>query len=515
MGRFSSRPADRSGLYLLALDAGIGGGRCLIFDTHGTLVARAYEEWAADRVPGVPGGFSFDPERYWTALTTAARAALDQGAIPAEQVAAISVTCQREGFVLLDDAGQVLYAGPSADMRGREYNAALAEQYGAELYPITGHLPGAIHVPGRLLWLKEHEPATFAAAARLMMINDWMVYRLSGAWVGEPSNACSSVLFDIRSGNWSDLAIARAGLRRDVFPPIVPSGTAVGELLPAAAEETGLLPGTPVVVGGGDAQCGMLGAGAIDTGAVAAIAGTTTPILMNLDRPLIDEKRRTWTRSGLQQDRWALEANAGITGLALRWLRDLLYENPSEDTFPHMIRLADDVPPGSHGALSFLGPTSLRRRGLTDLGSGRLIGIGPFGGGRPEVIRATMESICYAVRANVELLAEVSRRDIPEVRLVGGQSRSVSWTQMQADILGIPVALPPVSEASAWGAAICAGVGIGLWSTVAEAVQSSSASGLARVSPRPEETERYAASYDAWLRESDPQQGEQRVEHAL
>ncbi|MBA2597947.1 MAG: hypothetical protein H0V00_15085, partial [Chloroflexia bacterium] len=169
----------------------------------------------------------------------------------------------------------------------------------------------------------------------------------------------------------------------------------------AAAAETGLAPGTPVVAGGGDGQCGLLGAGAVNAGDVAAIAGTTTPVMMELDRPQFDDQRRTWTRSGLDLGRWALEANAGITGLAFRWVRDLLHEIPTEDSYAAMVRLADGVPVGSRGTRSFLGPKLMKSGWLATLGeSGSVSGIGPFGGRRPEIIRATMESICYAVRAN-------------------------------------------------------------------------------------------------------------------
>lgn len=449
---------------LLALDAGIGGGRCLIFTTDGQLVGRGYQEWSAQREPGVPGGLSFDPAEYWTALVNATRMALAVGTVDPPRIAAVSVTCQREGLVMLDAADRVLYAGPSGDTRGRAENATYTAAHGEALYPRTGHLADAIHLPGRLLWLRQHRPHVLERAHRLMMINDWMVYQLSGAWLGEPSNACSSAVFDVQAGTWSDEAIARAGLPRAIFPPIVPSGTIAGSVLPEVADQLGLMRDTPVVVGGGDGQCGMIGAGAITPGDVAAIAGTTTPILMNTDRPVIDRLRRTWTRSGVDVGRWALEANAGITGLAFRWLRDLLFDDSSEDVFPEMVRLAARVPPGAHGVRCDLGARPMAVRSESSaVGSGRITGIGPMGGSRAEIVRAAMESTCYAVRANCDLLTEVSGQEVKALRLVGGQSRSPFWVQMQADILQQPVLVPTVAEASGWGAAICAGVGVGLW----------------------------------------------------
>lgn len=330
---------------------------------------------------------------------------------------------------------------------------------------------------------------------RLLMINDWMLYQLSGAWLGEPSNACSTTLFDVRMGTWSDRAIALAGLPRAIFPPIVPSGTPVGELLPEIAAEMGLPPGIPVVTGGGDGQCGVAGAGAVHVGDVAAIAGTTTPILMHLDAPVFDARRRTWTRAGLTPQTWGLEANAGITGLAFHWLRNLIFGASSEDDFPEMEALARSVPPGANGVFCDLGARPMGSRPLIEDPGGQISGIGPMAGGRAEIVRAAMESTCYAVRANCEMLEEVSNRAMPALRLAGGQSRSPYWVQMQADILRKPVLLPGVTEASGWGAAICAGIGIGIWRQPAD-VETTTLAEL--VEPQTDSAALYDDLYQAW-----------------
>jgi sugar (pentulose or hexulose) kinase len=482
--------------YLLALDAGIGGGRCLVFDTEGQVVGRGFEEWVSESVPDLPGALSFDPDLFWATLVRATRLALRDAGIQARQIAAIGTTCMREGFVLLDAADEALYAGPSIDRRGAAENASLAERYAAEWYEATGHIPSLVHAPGRLIWLREHAPALFARARKLLMINDWMTYRLCGVWVGEPSNACSTTLLDARSGQWSDRVIEMAGLPREIFPPLVPSGTQVGRLSARVAAETGLEPGTPVVVGGGDAQCGVWGAGAVADGDVAAIAGTTTPILMVLSEPLLDPARRVYVRSGLRPGSWGLEANAGITGLAFRWLRDLLHELPGDGEFADMVRLAQGVPPGARGVRSYLGPHPIGQHG-PKLGIGQVVGIGPFGGGRAELIRATMESVCYAVRANCEVLGSLSGRPPRALRLGGGQTSSPEWVQLQADVLGIPVLVPQAREISGWGAALCAGAGIGLWSDLSEAARSRVR--YTTVEPNPRTGGVYEDLYQAWL----------------
>jgi autoinducer 2 (AI-2) kinase len=479
----------------MALDAGIGGGRCLIFTTGGQLVARGYQEWVSEPEPDYPGALSFNPDAYWAALVTATQSALRTSQLDVGRIAAVSTTCQREGFLLLDSSGEVLYAGPSPDGRGHAENAGLKAKYGPELYTMTGHQPESLHAPGRLLWLHKHRPAVYERVDRLLMINDWMLYRLGAPWQGEPSNACSTTLFDVRHGTWSDQAIALAGLPRSMFPPVVPSGTAVGELSPAGAGELGLPPGIPLVAGGGDGQCGVAGAGAVHVGDVAAIAGTTTPILMHLDAPVFDAGMRTWTRAGLMPHTWGLEANAGITGLAFRWLRNLIFGDSSEDDFPAMEAMARSVPPGANDVRCDLGARPMGARPLVDASGGEIRGIGPMAGGRAEIVRAAMESTCYAVRANVEILEEVSARPVGALRLVGGQSRSPFWVQMQADILGKPVILPGVTEASGWGAAICAGIGIRLWREPADVALKTP---VHVVEPRRESSEIYEDFYKNW-----------------
>lgn len=488
--------ADQTGPLLMALDAGIGGGRCLIFTPSGNLVGRGYREWSVTPEPGVPGALHFDPDAYWAALVSAARVALASREVDPARIAAISTTCQREGFVLLDETDLERYAGPSPDGRGFAENAALKARYGPKMYPITGHQPESLHAPGRLRWLIHHRPDDVQRSTRLLMINDWMLYRLGSAWVGEPSNACSTTLFDVREGTWSDEAIRLAELPRSMFPPIVPSGTQVGELSAAAAAELGLPSGIPLVTGGGDGQCGMAGAGAVHVGEVAAIAGTTTPILMHLDAPIFDARMRTWTRAGLMPGTWGLEANAGITGLAFRWVRNLIFEGSTEDDFPRLDAMARSVPPGSNGVRFELGARPMGARPLIGRPGGEISGVGPMAGGPAEIVRAAMESTCYAVRANCEILSEVSGRPIEALRLVGGQSRSAYWVQMQADILQKPVILPGVSEASGWGAAICAGIGVGLWQTPADVATSHQ---VQQVEPRAEGAQAYEPLYQEWL----------------
>jgi len=264
----------------MALDAGIGGGRCVVFDTEGRFVCANYREWTYDCPADVPGGIEFDAKEFWSILCDVTRKTVAELPGGAKEVTAISATCMREGFVLLDKGGQEIYSALSFDERGRAYNALLAGEMGEQIYQVTGHWPAALHAPGRILWLQENRPRLWEQATALLMIGDWMLYRLTGEKGGEPSNLCSTVLLDAHKRDWADTILERLNVPREILPPIRNAGELLGQVSPRAAEEMGLEPGTPVALGGGDSQCGLVGTGVTRAGRVTAVAGTTTPILL-------------------------------------------------------------------------------------------------------------------------------------------------------------------------------------------------------------------------------------------
>jgi autoinducer 2 (AI-2) kinase len=496
------------GRYLMALDAGIGGGRCVVFDTQGGFVASTYREWSYNRPAHIPGAVEFEAGEFWQMMCEVTRWTLAKLPGGAAEITAISATCMREGFVLLDRAGQEIYAAPSFDERGRADNAALGQEMGRQIYQITGHWPAALHAPGRIMCLQEREPERWARAESMLMIGDWLLYRLTGEKAGEPSNLCSTVLLDAHQRDWAGDILARINLPRAMLPPIRNAGELLGQVSAKAAEETGLRAGTPVVIGGGDSQSGLIGTGATQPGRVTAVAGTTTPILLVIDRAAIDEEMRPWTRCHAVPGQWCLEANAGMTGIVYRWVRDALCELEKAtgekvglDPYLLMNERAARVPIGANGVVVMASSQMDATRIDRLFAPGGIMGLDPMQPARTrldEIIRATMENICYAVRANIELFEQVSGEKVNELRLCGGQARSPFWVQMQADILGIPVLVSKNEEATALGAAVCAGVGAGLFADLdagGEVV-----SGFTPVEPRLEKQAEYDPHYQRWLR---------------
>jgi autoinducer 2 (AI-2) kinase len=344
------------------------------------------------------------------------------------------------------------------------------------------------------------------ATRHLLMIDGWLCYRMSGVAATEPSSASASLLFDIQQRQWSPAICQIVGVREDMLPAVGESGQVIGTLQEAAAEELGLLPGTPVVLGGGDGQCGLLGLGIVDLGNVGAISGTTTPMLRTVARPCLDPQERTWTECHAVPGLWAVEANAGSTGLSYRWLRDLLWTLPgtqqlSADAYDCMDNAAATVPAGSAGLHVYLGAHTmdLWRRDIIGR-TAAFLGMhmdGSIAGTRAAITRAMLESIAFAARYNWDLLHEVAGPPASALHVGGGQVRSRLWCEIVADVLGIRL-LVGAPEAAALGAAMCAWVGAGRASDLAS-VSRDLAAQHAIVLPRAEQHERYDAIYQSWL----------------
>ena len=255
-----------SGPYLLAIDAGTGSCRAVLFTETGEQAGVGQREWTHHEPPGVPGGQDFDVVAGWQAIAACVRDALrsanDGAGAAGSDVAAVAATSMREGMVLYDAAGHEIFACPNVDSRASAEAEDLIREGAAEkIYAEAGDWV-SITAPARLRWLGRHRPDILAATASLGMLSDWIVYRLTGEHVTEPSCGSSSGMFTLAARRWSPTIPDLCGLPAAALPPVADPGTVVGEVTGAAADLTGLRAGTPVAAGGGDTQLGLLGAGA-------------------------------------------------------------------------------------------------------------------------------------------------------------------------------------------------------------------------------------------------------------
>lgn len=498
----STRKASQS--YLMALDAGTGAGRCFLVSTDGKHTVEAYQEWAYDfPAEAQPGGSQFDAEKFWGIFSRLIREALHKGKFSPQQIRGISSTSQREGIVLLDKAGRELYAGPNVDMRRPSDAAEFTKQNAELLHSISGHWPFPMFAPYRLLWFKEHHPEIFEQVDKMLLLNDWILYRLCGHFGSEPTNGNETLLLDLRTRNWSTEVIEKLGFPKGIFPPILEPGTVLGEVTQKVAEETGLAIRTPVVIGGADTQCAMLGMGAVQPGDTGIALGTYGPQQMVLDRPVISDPEYAWSGCHILPDRWVLESSIMEAGQAFRWVRDSFYASESGETYSQMEADAAASKPGAGGIQSFIGPRLPNYLELKFAGPGGFrmqLPPAPGTNTRGDFARATLESVAFAIRANTERLKRVSGQDLAGLHTCGGLTKSKTLLQVTATLFESPVKVLQAKEGTALGAAICAGVGSGEFADFAQGIQSLSSSNS--VDPNPQDIEFYKEAYQQWLRQA-------------
>lgn len=462
--------------YLLALDAGTGAGRCFIVDTEGRQFFSAYREWQYAIPQDAPTrGLEFDAESFWQILAKVIRDVIASSGIAPSQIAAVSTTSMREGFVLLDEAGKEIFAAPNRDQRGWEEAREIEREYGWVIHHTSGHWPAAIFAPARLLWLRRHRPEIYARTSHLLMLNDWVTYRLCRVLGSEPTNAAETALYDIVKLRWAEELLEHLDIPLHLFSRVQPAGTVLGKISAQAAQQTHLEAGTPVVVGGADTQCGVLATHGINAGDTVAVAGTTTPVQMVLGEPIIDPEARTWSAPHVVPGHWVLESSCSVTGSVLRWFRDAFCQlevaeaqRTGRNAYDLMIDEATRSPIGASGVFAMLAPVVMNARYLhsasTEVGGlimtpARALLTQPES--KAHCIRAILESFAYAIRANCEQITCITGRKIERLGVCGGTASSAFWLSMLSDVVGIPIQVPRVLESSALGAAICAGVGSG------------------------------------------------------
>ncbi|HUA31762.1 MAG TPA: autoinducer-2 kinase [Streptosporangiaceae bacterium] len=463
-----------SGRYLLAIDAGTGSCRAVLFTETGEQAAVGLREWVHREPPGVPGGQDFDVEAGWRLIAACVRDALRDAGASGADVAAVSATSMREGVVIYDRAGREIWACPNVDSRAAaEAQDLIREGAAAKIYAEAGDWV-AITTPARLRWLARRRPDILAGAGSLGMLSDWIIYRLSGVQVTEPSCGSSSGMFTLAQRGWSASIPALCGLAPDVLPPVVDPGTVVGEVTAEAAEQTGLRRGTPVVAGGADTQLGLLGAGAV-TGEYTVVAGTFWQNTVLLPEPLIDPEARLRTLCHVMPGEWMLEGIGFYCGMSMRWLRDAfcgpevaLARERGVDPYVVMEEAAARVPAGSGGVVAIMSNLMNARRWVHASPSFAGFDLSQPADSRAACVRAIEEAAAYVARGHRDIIGELTGLRFDEFVFTGGAAKGRLWPQIMADVLGVPVHVPVVTESSALGAAICAGVGAGSYASLDE-----------------------------------------------
>ena len=462
--------------HILAIDLGTGSCRAVLFAEDGTQVAIGQREWTHAALPGAPGSQVFDTSRNWSLIGECVREALATGGVAASDVVAVSSASMREGMVLYDKAGREIWACPNVDSRASAEATELVRSGDARKIFEEGGDWVSITSPARFLWIKAHEPDVFRAAAHVGMLSDWVLYRLTGRFATDPSCGSSSDLFDLRARSWSASSLGLIGLSPDIMPEVLEPGTVVGPITDLAAQETGLIAGTPVVVGGADTQLGLVGIGVVRPDRITLVGGSFWQLTVVTDMPLIDPEARVRTLCHAVPDQWMTEGIGFWCGIAMRWFRDAFCElevaeanRRGVDAYVVMEEAAASVPPGAEGITAIFANVMDAKRWVQ--ASPSLLGFDvnrPAASNRRASIRALEEQAAYTARGHLEIITELTGRTYDELVFTGGAAKGQLWPQIVADVIGLPVRVPVVKESTALGAAFCAGVGAGLYHDLTE-----------------------------------------------
>lgn len=463
--------------YLMAIDAGTGSVRAVIFSTDGTQIGVEQREWTHREDPRFPGSMDFDWKTNWHLACECTKGVLKKTGIAPDAIAAVSTTCMREGIVLYDRDGNEIWACANVDSRSNDEVGkliALHPDLEKKIYQKSGQTYALGALP-RILWVKDKMPDAYSRIAQVGMFNDWLIRKLTGVEAIEPSNGSTTGIFDLKTRSWDPTIAEVCGLRSDIFPPVAECGTLISHVNKKGSQESGLAEGTPVVVGGGDCQLGTIGVGAPGPGQAAVFGGSFWQYEYNTDHVETDPFCRVRVNCQAVPGVWQYEALAFKPGLVMRWFRDgfcqeekRLAKETGDDPYNLMNQKAKDIPAGSYGMLcafsDIMNFISWKHAAPTFSN----FELDPEKFNKYTFYHAILENTALLVKGHMELVYESTGARPSEVIFAGGASKSPLWSQILADVLNMPVRVPVVKEATALGAAILAGYGVGIYPSIAE-----------------------------------------------
>ncbi|MCS3409535.1 autoinducer-2 kinase [Serratia sp. AKBS12] len=463
---------------LMALDAGTGSIRAVIFDLEGQQIASGQAEWHHLAVPNVPGSMEFDLGHNWQLACQCMRQALQLANAEAQEIRALACCSMREGIVLYDSDGEAIWACANVDARASREVSELKELqnhgFEHEVYRHSGQTLALSAMP-RLLWLAHNRPDIYRRASTITMIGDWLANRLSGELAVDPSNAGTTGMLDLTSRNWRPELLDMAGLRADMLSPVKETGSLLGQVTALAAQQSGLLAGTPVVMGGGDVQLGCLGLGVVRAGQTAVLGGTFWQQIVNLPQPLTDPEMNIRINPHVIPGMAQAESISFFTGLTMRWFRDafcaeekLLAQRLGVDAYALLEEMAARVPPGAYGVMPIFSDAMHFNHWYHAAPSFINMSLDPERCNKQTLFRALEENAAIVSACNLQQIARFSGVQPQSLVFAGGGAKGRLWSQILSDVTGLPVQVPVVKEATALGCAIAAGVGVGLYPSLAE-----------------------------------------------
>ena len=475
---------------LLGIDLSTTGAKALLIDDEGQVVSSATTSLSLSTPHALWS--EQNPDDWWKATRDSIARAIDEAKVSSESIAAIGLTGQMHGLVLLDQEGHVLR--PAILWNDQRCGAEcddIRERVGREkLLKITGNDVLTGFTAPKILWVEKHEPEIYRRIRHILLPKDYIRYKLTGALAMDKADGSGTMLFDLAQRTWSPHILNALNISADWLPPTFEGHEATGEV---SSDLTGLRKGTPVVAGGGDQSAQAVGVGVVRPGTIAVTLGTSGVVFAATEAPLIETQGRLHAFCHAVAGRWHLMGVMLSAAGSLQWYRDKF---ACDQNFEAVVGQASQVPAGSDGLL-FLPYLSGERTPHPDpLARGAWVGL-TTRHGPAHLTRSILEGVAFGLRDMFDLIRDAGLGSIDQVRVSGGGAKSTLWRQILADVLATELVTVNTTEGAAYGAALLAGIGAGIW-TDADKACAETIRITDRVSPNPRTVQTYQSLHEQY-----------------
>ncbi|MEY8508728.1 xylulokinase [Lachnospiraceae bacterium 42-17] len=454
--------------YLLAHDIGTSGNKATLFSTEGDLIKSKTVSYEAHYFHDT--WVEQEAEDWWEAVCRSSKELICDAGIEAKEIAAVSFSGQMMGCLCVDKEGRplrpsIIWADSRAQKQVQQIEKKISQK---DYYHISGHRNTASYGIQKLMWIRDNEPETYKKTYKVFNAKDYIVFKLTGNFYTEPSDANSFGCFDLKEFKWSDRILDCTGINGEKLPEIVPSTYIAGTVTRKAAAKTGLAEGTPVVMGGGDGVVANIGCGSIAPGKTYCCMGTSAWITTTAKQPIFDEEMRTVTWAHVIPGLYAPNGTMQYAGGSFSWVKNTICSMESEmakmmeaSPYDYMNQQVAKSAIGAGGVIFLPYMLGERAPRWNPYAKGAWLGMKPENT-RGDLLRSVLEGITMNLCICLDILR--TKTKIEEITVVGGGARSEVWQQIMADVYDAKIKVPRLlEEGGAMGAAVIGGVGAGIY----------------------------------------------------
>ena len=477
-------------MLLLGIDSSTTATKALLIDEKGQVIGVAASEY--DYETPRPLWSEQDPSLWWEGTIKSVRAVLEQTGVNPAEIAGIGLTGQMHGLVLLDSAGEVLRPALlwNDQRTGKQCDEIRRRLGKSELIRITGNDALTGFTAPKILWVQQEEPEVFAKAEHVLLPKDYVRLRLTDEYATDKAGAAGTLLFDVAQRNWSPDVLDALEIPSSWLPQTHEGTEITGRVSEEASRLLGIPAGIPVAGGGGDQAAQGLGVGAVEEGIIAVTLGTSGVVFAAADSPAIEPEGRLHAFCHALPDKWHMMGVMLSAAGSLRWYRDTV---SPETGFEELLSGVDKISPGSDGLIFLPYLTGERTPHPDPYARGAFVGL-TVRHNQSHLTRAVLEGVGFGLKDSFTLIEGSGLSKARQVRISGGGARSPIWRQILADILGAELATVNTTEGAAFGVALLAGVGAGVWSDAESACHEMiQVTGVTL--PNPDSAERYGQFY--------------------